>query len=220
MTRLFLCFCILNVIAFASCKNSNENASAEQAKQEAEANTSSDEIFAVDSTQSLVYWFGSSPTGSHNGLLKLSKGTLHFSNGMLVSGEIYADMQNLKNLDIQDPGDRKDLEDHLKGEDFFNSNSFPYSVFKITRVEHLTDSSFNLLITGTLTVRNTSHELQVKGSLSRSNDQLMISIPEFKIDRTEYGIMYQSKKILASLKDGFIADEISLTMKITAVKMK
>ncbi len=220
MTRFSIFFFTLTLLTIVSCTHSKENNSSEKSTAVDFPSNSAEEIFSVDSMQSLIYWFGSSPAGSHNGLIKISKGTLQFTNKNLVSGEIHADMRTIKNLDIQDAADRKDLEDHLVGEDFFNAAAFPYSVFKITHVENVSDSLFNVFVTGELTVRNATHPLKIKGTLTRSNDRVMISVPEFKIDRTEYGIMYQSKKILASLKDGFINDEIALSIKMTALKTK
>ncbi|MBK8954109.1 MAG: YceI family protein [Saprospiraceae bacterium] len=181
-------------------------------------NAAVSDSFAIDPEQSLVYWSGSSPSGPHNGFVKLAGGELFFNGDMLVSGELRVDMRSIQNLDIQEEVDRKDLEDHLKDADFFNVDTFPVAVFRILSAQVTNDTLNNLIVKGTLVIKGVSQELEVTGSIQKTEQRVFVSIPEFNIDRTQYNIMYQSKKILPSIKDGFINDEISLSIKLSGIR--
>lgn len=177
------------------------------------------DTFDIDLNQSILYWQGGSPAGNHNGSIKFKEGSLFCNKKSIIGASISVDMNSLKNLDIEDEKDRLDLENHLKDNDFFQVDSFPESGFEIRSVSLLEDSTFNAIVHGYLTIKNVTRPLQVKCKVDYSGDLILISVPEFEMDRTEYNIMYSSKKILASLKDGFINDAITLSMKITAKKV-
>ncbi|MBK9109497.1 MAG: YceI family protein [Saprospiraceae bacterium] len=182
-------------------------------------NASVSDSFQVDPEQSLVYWSGASPSGPHNGLVKMAGGELYFQGDMLISGEIRVDMRTIENLDIQEEVDRKDLESHLKDVDFFNVDTFPMSVFRITSAETSGNTLYNLKVNGSLNIKGISQNISVNGNIQKTEQRVFVSIPEFNIDRTQYNIMYQSKKILPSIKDGFIDDDISLSIKLSGIRI-
>lgn len=180
---------------------------------------SSTDSFQIDTAQSIIYWMGKSPSGSHNGRLNFKSGILFGGNLQIQSAELVIDMNTIHTLDIEDASDRNKLDEHLKNEDFFNVTQFPDAKLKVDKISEIKDSVNNAMIAGTLTIKGVSNLLVVKGKIDYSNDGVLITIPEFTIDRTNYNIMYSSKKILASLKDGFIYDEIALSVKIIAKKI-
>lgn len=174
--------------------------------------------FTIELDQSLVYWSGSSPSGSHNGLIKMAGGELYFKGDQINGGEVRVDMRSIENLDIQEETDRKDLEDHLRDADFFNVDTFPVARFIVLGSEARADSMNNVSIRGELEIKGIRKPLIVEGNLQKSELRTFVSIPEFTIDRTDFNIMYQSKKILPSIKDGFIHDDITISIKLTGMQ--
>lgn len=216
MIRILITCIFLGTFFLYSCRDS-KNAKCLQNTPGQEESVS--DSFQVDPEQSLVYWSGSSPSGPHNGLVKMAGGELYFQGDLLISGEIRVDMRTIENLDIQEEVDRKDLEDHLKDADFFNVDTFPVAVFRILSAETSGDTLNNLTVNGSMTIKGITQDLNIRGNIQKTEQRVFVSIPEFAIDRTQYNIMYQSKKILPSIKDGFIDDEISLSIKLSGIRM-
>lgn len=216
MLRNLILYIFSGSLFFSSCKDCKNT---EIQGDTVDLNASVSDSFQVDPEQSLVYWSGASPSGPHNGLVKMAGGELYFQGDMLVSGEIRVDMRTIENLDIQEEVDRKDLESHLKDADFFNVDTFPMATFRITSAETSGDTLNNLKVNGSLIIKGISQNISVNGNIQKTEQRVFVSIPEFTIDRTQYNIMYQSKKILPSIKDGFIDDEISLSIKLSGIRM-
>lgn len=174
--------------------------------------------FRIEIDQSLIYWSGSSPSGSHNGLVKLAGGELYFKEDILIGGEIRIDMRSIENLDIEDSSDRKDLEDHLREVDFFNIDTFPVAKFFVKGSNPTSDTLNNIVVQGEIEIKGIRKSMVVTGNVQKTENRTFVSIPEFTIDRTDFNIMYQSKKILPSIKDGFINDDIALSINLMGIR--
>lgn len=218
MFRIRVVFQLIGVFFLLSACKQNTAGPNPQSNEPDTMHTSSDS-FQIDTAQSIIYWMGKSPSGAHNGHLNFKSGILFGGNLQIQSAELLIDMNTIRNLDIEDASDRSDLEEHLKNEDFFNVTQFPEAKLKVDKINEIKDSVNNAMISGILTIKGISNPIVVNGKIDYSNDGVLITIPEFLIDRTNYNIMYNSKKILASLKDGFIYDEIALSVKIVAKKI-
>ncbi|MBK9726774.1 MAG: YceI family protein [Saprospiraceae bacterium] len=211
--KIHLIICI-GLFLFFSCKR--EPSANTSVKDAPGSELSQMDSFYIDPTQSIIYWQGSSPSGAHNGSIKIKSGKLYSKDKILKAGIVLADMNSLKNLDLEDSLDRLDLEKHLKDADFFQTDSFPEARFSLSSITMIQDTTYNAIVHGYLTVKDVMKPLQLKCKIDHAEDAILISVPEFSLDRTQYNIMYQSKKILASLKNGFIGDEINLSMKVIA----
>lgn len=64
--------------------------------------------------------------GQHEGILKFSKGDLHFEEEKLVGGSFLVDMTTISTTDLEGSSKQK-LDRHLKSEDFFDVEKFPSS---------------------------------------------------------------------------------------------
>ena len=215
---LSLCTFLLSV---QSCKNktadSNETTSSEAAAPK------EGESYQVNTEMSKVLWNGSKPTGIHTGSVSLSEGQLFVKDGALTAGSFVMDMNTINCLDLQ--GEQKaSIEAHLKGltvgeeDDFFNVNKFPTAKFEITKVTNLVaDESATNLIYGNLTLKGVTRAIGFKAKVQVVNKKVLVNIPEFKIDRTKWGIKFMSKSVLGDIKDKFINDDIGIAIKLTTV---
>ncbi|MBK7302009.1 MAG: YceI family protein [Saprospiraceae bacterium] len=209
---------ILILILFYSCKSKDGNPSTDPIQQSA-ALQNYGTGFELLPQQSIIYWLGSSPTGTHNGSLKFKESKLFIDQaGNLAGGVFNIDMTTIANLDISDPDEKKDFEENMKSGNFFQVDSFPTAEFRIVAVTASKDSLTNAIVDGELTIKSITKPLQIKAHVNIAENIMLIIIPEFIIDRTEWGINYNSKKIFSNLLDNLINDEIKINMKILALR--
>ena len=175
--------------------------------------------FRVLPEQSIIYWTGSSINGSHNGSLKVKSGNMSIdNNGLVQGGDFTVDMNSIADIDIADPKDRADLENHLKSGEFFAVDTFPEATFHIISAASLADSLTNCLIHGSLNLRGVEREIDFKAKVIHAGTTTLINVPEFSIDRTQWGVNYKSSRIADMIKDELISDNIRITIKLLLVK--
>ena len=85
----------------------------------------------VDMENSQIKWIGRKVTGEHSGTLNLSGGWVVLDKNSINSGKFIFDMASISNTDIESPEWKQKLEDHLKSEDFFHTDSFPHAILEI-----------------------------------------------------------------------------------------
>ncbi|MBK6564055.1 MAG: YceI family protein [Saprospiraceae bacterium] len=201
-----------------SCKNKSESVQVNEAQTVAEASGKS---FMVSSATSKVLWFANSPGGGHNGTFPVADGSLTVDNGVITSGKFTLDLTKLTVDDLSGE-DKSNLESHLKGtggkgqEDFFNTKKFPTSTFEITKVTGLAnDKEGNALVYGNLTILTVTKEVSFKANINILENNVTVTTPIFQINRTDWGLKYQSKNF-GALKDEFINDEVKLQINLNA----
>ena len=79
--------------------------------------------YTVVPESSSIEWIGSKVTGSHNGFISLTSGTVTMKDNKIKKSELFVDMNSITNIDINSEGSRNYLVKHLKGEDFFETSA-------------------------------------------------------------------------------------------------
>ncbi|MFO7657141.1 MAG: YceI family protein [Bacteroidales bacterium] len=174
----------------------------------------------VDLSKSKVLWTGSKPGGQHNGSVKLSSGHVILNADKKISGgEFVIDMKSIVDYDLTTESMNKMLVDHLKSEDFFHVEKHPVAKFIIKEVAPLknpeadnNDFTGTHLIKGDLTIKNITKPISFKAVIKIQDGNVSASTEKIILDRTEWSVNYQSKKIFAELKDKFIHDEMELSV--------
>lgn len=201
-------------LAFTACKENKKDKV--EVKEAVEVKKEVEKEGNVNITTSTISWKGTKPGGSHDGTVNLSTGTLTLEEGAIKGGEFVIDMNSIKCLDIPEGEDNQKLVGHLKNDDFFSVEKFPTAKFVITSTEKDGDK---LNITGNLTLRDVTKSITIPGTLSEDAEgNVTLKSEAFKIDRTDFGVTYKSKKIDAALKDKFIDDLMEFTISIDAKK--
>lgn len=174
----------------------------------------SGEIYVVDTAKSIVEWIGSTPGDyKHNGIIKLSEGQFTVKDSQLTSGKFTIDINSITNLNQQGK-DKTNLESHLKEKDFFEVEKFPFGNFEITEIKN--DSTGQVVI-GNLTLKGVTNSIQIPAQLKIDDKFILAETTTFTIDRTKWGIVYNSG-VIGTIKDDLINDEIELKLKIMAAK--
>ncbi len=217
----FLCYISFAILLFHSCKNDPKNQTAVPA-----ANTDTIHLKPVSNegavsylvTEGIVNWSGKKSIGdAHQGTITVEKGTLSVNNNQLIGGKIILDMNSLSVTDIQDVGERRDLESHLKDSDFFEADKYPKAEFVILQVIPSNTPAFNWLVVGELTMKGKTNAVNIPVKMTIDGDKLRAESPTFPINRTQWGVNFRSG-ILGTTKDKLIDDNVLLSLILQAKK--
>ncbi|MGF1586138.1 MAG: YceI family protein [Bacteroidales bacterium] len=178
------------------------------------------ETLAVNTESSSIEWIGARPASQHNGTVALKDGHIKVSNGAIVGGEFVIDLEQIVVTDITDPGRNARLKGHLESDDFFDVPNHPEAIFEITDVQSVdnNENGFTHHITGNLLMRGVTRSIGFNANVDLSGDQVTAQSEQFLIDRTEWGVNYESPTVYANLVDRFILDDIALVVNLNASK--
>ena len=165
----------------------------------------------VDMENSQIKWIGRKVTGEHSGTLNLSGGWVVLDKNSINSGKFIFDMASISNTDIESPEWKQKLEDHLKSEDFFHTDSFPHAILEIKGHQSLIieNSKKSDQILADLTIRGITHEIKLPLDLTQSQNNFNAE-GSVDIDRTLYNIQYKSGKFFDELGDKLIYDDFTV----------
>lgn len=169
------------------------------------------DVYTVDVAKSTITWEGKKFSGSHNGTVALTSGTLQFNGKKLVEGGFIADMTTIKDAD-----GNANLEKHLKADDFFGADKFPAANFVIKKVE---GAGTDVKITGDLTIKGKTNPITFDAKITWNADKTVTAVADkITIDRTKYDIKFKSKSIFSDIGNNFIYDDFTIAVKLVAKK--
>ncbi len=213
----FALFLLMTTVIF-SCKE--KAASAADATQDAA--TSEGIVYTVAPEDAKINWEGSKPGTTHYGTIDIQSGQATVKDNQVVAGSFVIDMNTIVSNDLE--GDYKGyLESHLKGlgdddkaDDFFNVNKFPTATFDIVSIAPSTEENVNAMVTGNLTIKGISKEITFPANITVTEDNVAVTTNKFSINRTDWGIVYNSKNFIKDIGDKFVEDNIDLQLMINA----
>lgn len=147
-------------------------------------------------------------TKGHEGTLTLTSGFILVKNGTIQGGNFTIDMNSVRATDITGE-DAKGLEDHLKGDDFLSAKDHPNGYFTV--LNSVNNSNAKIAVSGYLVLKGISNTISFPASVSENNSVIMIR-SEFTVNRTLWGINYQSGSVFGTLKDSAISDDITIAL--------
>ncbi|WP_341214960.1 YceI family protein [uncultured Wocania sp.] len=167
----------------------------------------SQQEISINTKTSIVNWKGSMlfSFGGHHGTVNFKSGNIIKTNDKITGGNFTVDMSSIINTD----GDySEDLVNHLKNEDFFNVEKHPTATLVIDKVEY--HKSGQLRMHANLTIKGITKPILFDAKLNSDNTKLTA---KFKIDRTDWNIVYGAKGIV-KVKDYAISDAIEFEVKL------
>jgi hypothetical protein len=211
---------IISLAAFVSCQGpAGERAVTGEAAAPVTGIENYETYFA-DIETSNVEWIGARPASQHDGLVGLKEGQLMVSDGEIAGGRFVIDLENIVVLDITDPARNARLKAHLESDDFFDVPNHPEAVFEITGIEKIEDPEGENThrITGNLQMRGVTRSVTFDAAVDVNGDRVSARSEQFLIDRTEWGVNYQSPTVYANLVDRFILDDLALVINLAATR--
>ncbi len=158
--------------------------------------------FPVNTVNSIITWTGHAEVGSYApaGTLKLKDGTVTVKEKQSIAAKITVDMGSMKQ-------DNEHLLEHLKSSDFFDVLKYPVSTIKIDRV-------INGNAYGKLTIKNKTLPFQSPVTIDIKDGITTISGKTI-VDRTKYGIIYNSGNFFSGLGDKAIKNTFDVAFNIS-----
>lgn len=219
-------FAIAALSAFAvACGGGAEHEAVEATDAVEVEAASADATYAVNEGSTL-HWHGfktNVPWG-HEGTVAVTAGELTTQGDALVGGSFLMDMTSIVATDMeQGTEDYANLIGHLASPDFFAVDSFPQASFEITSLEALEDTLGNThTISGNLTLRGESKNISFPAKVMMHDDMVHIKADVFTIDRTDWGVNFNSEDWLGGIteatKDKLIDHNIEIDFEIMASK--
>lgn len=153
--------------------------------------------FVADIPMSSMSWTGYAQAGNYapTGKIKLKKGHITINNGEITSGSLTIDMSSISH-------ENSDLQEHLKKPDFFDSNKFPQAYFELKSIGEKAG-------TGKLTIKGISKLITFPYALEIRGNRVTVKV-SMEIDRTQFGIKYNSNAYFQDLGNYAIKDKFLL----------
>ena len=166
----------------------------------------------VVTSDSKVQWTGTKVIGLHQGIVKIKAGNIRMKDQKLVGGHFIIDMTTITCTDIpdSDPITKKKLENHLKGEDFFDVANYPTAKFEIDEVRVHPDNPAKTLVLGNLTIKAITKRWKIEVEPTTQTDKLLIAQADLRFDRQQFGVAYKG------LKDELVHDMVRMNIIIKA----
>lgn len=161
-----------------------------------------DGVYSIDLKKSQLLWSGRTAVKSHDGTVDIAKGSLKILNEN-TTGNLVFDMATI-NSDAG-PG----LDNHLKNEDFFDVETYPTASLVIN---NYSEGFFD----AELTIKDKTINILVP-VLINQKDEILIVSGKMEIDRTLWGIEYNSGSFFAGLGDRAISDSIGIEFEIAMI---
>ena len=177
-----------------------------------------DQIYAVNTDQSVLWWTGHNGNGRHYGTLKLSRGEIRVRNGT-IDGAFEIDMASIKNKDLEGDPLQSVLIAHLMSDDFFFVKMFPKASFILVAakaMESATLSSPNFEVEGTLELRGVKADIPFPATVNRREDGSVSIEAHFDLDRTRWNVLYGSSRFFEHLGMHLVYDLITIELRIFA----
>ncbi len=166
-------------------------------------NSTTKNAFVVKST---ISWTGYGEVGGYSltGNIKLKNYDIQLQGDTLKTAAITIDMASISH-------ENKDLEKHLKDKDFFDVTKFPTATFETEKIEYTSASTATA--TGNLTIKGVTKQIQIPLKIENEAGNKILTT-KMSIDRTIYGIKYNSKSFFGDLGDKAIKNKFDLAFEI------
>ncbi len=158
----------------------------------------------IDTAKSVIKWKGSNlfKFNQHYGTVKFSSGEISMNEDGISGGKFVVDMNSIMNTDGKY---NEMLVSHLKHQDFFDVEKHPEAKLEIRQIKH--GDNGQIEIDALLTIKGISRPIKFSSTWEKGPNETMLK-SKFIIDRTRWGISYESKGIIGSVKDDIISDAI------------
>ena len=172
--------------------------------------SNSTRVFQIDTQKSRIKWVGKKLGDSHHGTVRIKRGKIKSSKNSF-RGKIVVDMKSIQCDDLKSPGSNRKLVRHLKSKDFFYVKKYKTAKLKIKKIEKGQGDRY--LLDGWITIRGKTKKIQFplniqwKGRAFKATGTLTL-------DRTRFGVKYNSGKFYKALGDKLIYDDFSLHFEV------
>ncbi len=161
--------------------------------------------FNLVNNQTKLGWTGKAAFNSYSlsGTIQAKNGTLEMADNQIVAANFVVDMPTID-------ADIAQLVKHLHSKDFFQVKKYPEAQFELTKPIDLSAKTAY----GNLTVKGQTQPVALTlNNIKKTSAGVKLS-GSATIDRTTFGIYYNSPNYFDKLKENAIADEFEFTFEL------
>ena len=161
--------------------------------------------YALNPTSSCLTWTGYAGAGTYapSGTLRLAPGGLLATDGPTPrAARVLVDMRTLHH-------DIAKLQEHLQGADFFDVEHFPTATFELRQLA-------SGQAEGQLTIKGQTHPIAIPLTITPLGADSLLLQGTAHIDRTQFGINYNSSSFFQNLGSYAIRNDFQLEFKLKA----
>ncbi len=172
-------------------------------------NCSEAQQFNLDINQSKLNWTGKAAFNAYSlsGILLPESGSIYIKDNIIQTAILLVDMTSLDT-------ENNDLKNHLRSKDFFEVKKFTQSNFKLKEPFNIQNHS---VVKGTMKIKEKSVNIELP-LIFEKDEQLITIKGTMVIDRTQFGIKYNSPSFFKQLKDQAIADDFILDFELVFIQ--
>lgn len=161
---------------------------------------------AVSILSSDISWTGYGEIGNYSltGSIKLKNANISTNSDSLKTAAVVFDMTTISH-------EEKNLEEHLKGEDFFEVSKYATAAFETQKITYTNESTATA--NGILTIKGISKPISIALQITKAKNQQIIK-GKISVNRTVFGIKYNSKSFFGNLGDKAIKNNFDLAFEI------
>jgi polyisoprenoid-binding protein YceI len=141
---------------------------------------------------------------SLTGKIKLKAGSVEINNDTLKAANFTIDLNTISH-------DESNLVDHLKGEDFFDVAKFPIAELQVQSIDNRNIQQPK--ISALLKIKDVTKTIQFPVSIVKGVNSKILK-GKITIDRTVFGIKYNSKSFFSNLGDQAIKNNFDLVFEV------
>lgn len=163
--------------------------------------------YRINTDESSVIWTGRNIINSHTGTVGIKHGELVFQSGEIVGGEVVLDLTDLTCTDLAGSPGHDVLIDHLKSHDFFDVEKHPTATVTILG-GNLQQVRADLELKGI----TRQIDIPIAGGFDENGNPATQAV--LTIDRTDWNIIYGSRRFFHRLAGHVVNDEIQIELRI------
>lgn len=154
-----------------------------------------------------------------NGRVFLQSAEVLVEGGSVKNATVVMDMKavTVENFPEGAPEIAK-LTQHLLSADFFNTDQYPTAKFELTKIEANEGGDYNSKVTGNLTILDVAKSVTFNANVTASDSEVAIKSEDFSVDRTNWGLSYNTEGTAGVPVDYLIANDIGFTIDVTVTK--
>ena len=146
--------------------------------------------------------------GSHEGVISIKEGHLHFDDNAFTGGNIIIDMSTINCTDL-DGESKQNIESHLSSDDFFGVKKYPTATLEIIDSKKAKYSKNKYRVTAILEIKNIKNKIEFDVVVDNGSANV-----DLVIDRTKYDVRYGSGSFFDNLGDKMIYDDFNLSVSL------
>lgn len=182
------------------------------------ADISFDGVYVIDPSESSLSWSAGKtlvPGYTDTGIVMLESGEVLINEQEIVSANFLIDMNSIEAVRTGSGVGMSGLTNHLKSDDFFSVETFPYAEFELLSLNpYLRDFEFE--VEGNLTIKDITNPISFLAEIYQVDEDSVKAIARVNVDRTNYDIHFRSGRFFSDLGDNMIDDDFLIEFELVA----